>query len=91
MDAKYKGPCCGGTRKAGDGNPATCLKPGCNFKTYLCAKCRKPLPLTKEQRKIIDASRERALDKQMTKMLENVERDRCRAQERCQRVRALPC
>ena len=75
MDDKYKGPCCGGTRKAGDGKPATCLKPGCNFKAYLCAKCRKPLPLTKEQREIIEASRERALDQQMHKMLENVERE----------------
>ena len=65
MDAKYRGPCCGGTRKPGDGKPATCMASGCNYSAYLCAKCRKPLKLTAPQCERMAANLERAEDLRM--------------------------
>ena len=39
---KYHGPCCGGTRKAGEYGMFSCVVTG--VKVWGCAKCRKPLP-----------------------------------------------
>ena len=39
---KYHGPCCGGTRKAGEYGMFSCVVTGVKF--WGCAKCRKPLP-----------------------------------------------
>ena len=61
MDAKYRGPCCGGTRQAGDGNPSTCIKCG-TFKAYLCGMCRRPLTLTEEQKARIARNKDKAIE-----------------------------
>lgn len=45
---QFRGPCCGGTRKVGDGKMSVskCGK----FRMYLCQDCRMPLALDEEQR-----------------------------------------
>ena len=63
MEAKYKGLCCDGTRKWGDGNP---YKRSDGILVYCCGACRQELPrptssLTDEQRARIEEKRQAAL------------------------------
>ena len=61
MDAKYKGACCGGTRKWGDLNP---YKRSDGLLVYCCGACREELPrptLTIEQKAMIEEKRQAAL------------------------------
>ena len=61
MDAKYKGQCCDGTRKWGDGNP---YKRSDGAMVYCCGACRQELPrpaLTSEQVARIEANKAKAL------------------------------
>ena len=61
MDAKYKGQCCDGTRKWGDGNP---YKRSDGAMVYCCGACRQELPrpaLTSEQMARIEANKAKAL------------------------------
>mmetsp|Transcript_5534 Transcript_5534/g.11990 ORF Transcript_5534/g.11990 Transcript_5534/m.11990 type:complete len:140 (+) Transcript_5534:1725-2144(+) len=61
MDAKYKGACCGGTRKWGDENP---YKRSDGAMVYCCGACRQELPrpaLTSEQMARIEANKAKAL------------------------------
>ena len=58
---QYRGVCCGGTRKPGDGNASTCLNTG--LKYFVCRKCFRPLALTSEQKERIAKKREVALEK----------------------------
>ena len=61
MDAKYKGACCGGTRKWGDENP---YKRSDGAMVYCCGACRQELPrpaLTSEQVARIEANKAKAL------------------------------
>ena len=61
MPAKYIGKeCCGGEKLAGDlyGKQWKCKQ--CPYKGYVCGKCRKEIPLTDEQKAVVEKKKEAA-------------------------------
>lgn len=78
MDAKYKGACCDGTKKWGEGNKSECMAGGkhngITYKTgekyFVCGNCRLPLPVPAEVTALLVSKAATAKEKRKQREIE---------------------